>query len=699
MGSYRRDPSFHASPAKARRWRRPFTRPVPALAFVLALTLTLTVLALGSALLFPTGPLTSHAQGQSAQRASILLSNAIGDARSPGAPRSTLPGTPSMLPSWSPHPSGSAVQGGSAYSCTTDQGLPLSLTGTFNTTSPPTGTPQPCTLSSNLSVSAPTGSLVVWGNDPITVSDPWSNHSLWMDIAGGLTIGGGATFSVAQGTALRLAVEGTVTVLPGANLTLSSNSTLLLGAGSHLIVDGGRVYTHGTAIHAGGGSVLVTYPGILDGSSTGPTATLGVPRVSNINVTGTLGTFADSDSDLHWFDASAPGNVGALSLQGFFSRPLQVQNLTVNSTGSFFADDAALSGIALTSSTTVQLGEEGPEADTVSINGFTVGNPVSSLIVAHAQVSGLGMSANRVLVENSSLGPGASSVAASTTGSFVANGSSHFGFPIVFNSAHWANLTNTTAPSITVAGNAQVNVYNWGFNTTLGSSTSGALPSITTGSTAVAVHVWRYLLISASPVSSAVRSTSIQVSVCGPTTNLSSSSGNSCAALRVDAQGEVGEFVPTDVVTLDGIDTFVGTYQVSATSQGAGYSSDPVTVQVTHDDLLVRVLMSPPVVPAQLVPVLLLEVGGIGIVVGTIAFLRTRIRRLEHRRSKAPSTTQETKDASAGSAPSEKAPKTSGAGAATGKGKALPEREGEEGQGGDGSSRRAPAKEWRPPRT
>ena len=667
------------------------------LVLTLTLTLTLTVLSLGAALLFPTGRLSSHIQGQGAQGPPVLVSVAVGAAGPHGAAGSTLPTPTPSLPSWSLHPSGSAVQGGSVYSCTTDQGLPLSLTGTFNTTSPPTGTPQPCTLSSNLSVSAPTGSLVVWGNDPITVADPYSNHSLWMDIAGGLTIGGGATFSVAQGTALRLAVEGTVTVLPGANLTLSSNSTLLLGAGSHLIVDGGRVYTHGTPIHAGGGSVLVTYPGILDGSSTGPTATLGLPRVSNINVTGTLGTFADSDSDLHWFDASAPGNVGTVSLQGFFSRPLQVQNLTVNSTGSFFADDAALSGIALTSSTSVQLGVEGPAADTVSANGFTVGNPVGSLIVAHAQVSGLGVSANRVLVENSSLGPGASSVAASTTGSFVANGSSHFGFPIVFNSVHWANLTNTTAPSITVAGNAQVNVYNWGFNTTLGSSTSGVLSSITTGSTAVAVHVWRYLLVSASPVSSAVRSTSIQVSVCGSGTNGSSSSGNNCATLRVDAQGEVGEFVPTDVVTLDGIDTFVGTYQVSATSQGTGYSSDPVTVQVTHDDLLVRVVMSPPVVPAQLVPVLLLEVGGIGVVVGTIAFLRTRIRLFEHRRSDPQSPSHESKEGSA-SAPSEKVSKASQASSGPEKGKAPPERGDEGAAGGSGSSRRPPAKEWRPPR-
>lgn len=579
-----------------------------------------------------------------------------------GARASLLPGAaPARLPS-------------ASASCTSDQGLPLALGEPFNTSLPWVGNAQPCVLSQNLSVGSPAGALIVWGTNDITVAATMGNRTLTMDVAGSLTIGSGSVFQVAEGTGLRIALQGTLTILPGGNLSLSANSSLILGVGARVAVDGGMLFTHGPPIVADGGSISVSGEGVLDGSAGGPSPSLAGPRVSHINVTGSLTAFNDSDSAIDWFQAANPGNVGAFSVQGFPSQPLSVANLTVNSTGPFRADGVSLSGVALTSAASVELGVPGLVPDTVLVNGFTVGKALTSLVLAHAQVASLAVSSvAQVEIENSSLGPGASSVPAAATGGFSANQSSHFGFPVVLNNPHWANLTNASAPSLTVNGQeaSNIDVYNWDDPTT---SSNGvwSLPSITTASPQVSVHVYRYLLVSVTPVAPTVQPSVVSVTLCGSANG--ASSGPACQTLGVDAQGDVGRFVATDVVTLNGVDTFEGSYSASASARGTGYSAGSQSIEVTSDDETLPLAMTLPPVPPQLVAVFLLEVAGVGVVVGAIVLLRTWSRRLTRPKAL--------------SKPSEAPAK-----------EVTPEKEG----GTPSSSteatevRRPPAQEWKPP--
>ncbi|MDE1819516.1 MAG: hypothetical protein KGI98_01535 [Euryarchaeota archaeon] len=584
---------------------------------------------------------------------------------------------PASLPS--ARPEIGATPQGPLPNCVSAQGLISPLTSTFNTASPPGfATPSPCYLNEDLDIAAG-GNLVVSGADGIVVNASASgNGTLFLNVAGGLTVGPSSFLSVEKGLSLRLFVSGSLTIDTGGNLTLSPTSTLILGPFSRLSVAGGFFYTNGSLLAAGGGNVQVANGGVLDGSAGGPSATPGGARITRMSFEGSLSELSDSGSDVHWLNVS--GSVGEVLLQGVSaSVPVHVVNLSLpQSVTSFGVDDAVLSGVALNATTDVSLGSTGSASDQVVVNDLTIARPLHQLSIAHAQVSVLAVASSvNVAVENSSFGPGAASVTSAATGNFTANGSSHFGFPMVFYNP-WVNLTNASAPAISVLGSANVSVYNWGTPTVV--STGGASASIagiSTVSAEVAVHVFRYVLVSVLPISPpSVPASSVQVSLCSTVPNVA------CVVLGVNAQGDVGHFLPTDVVTLEGLDTFVGAYEVSAVAQGTGYSAPASRVQVTSDNQQIRLTMTVPPVPPQLIPVFLIEVGGLGAVIGAIILLRTRVHRLERARRER---------GSGGLKP--KAPRPP-KGTNEDEQRERPEENTEPGTG----RRRPPAREWKPPR-
>ncbi len=658
---------------------------VPYLAPGLVLLLVLVLSLSASPLPMLGGP--EGAAGTGGPRVSIgALQWAAGASR---ASETSAPSTTGALASERAGPAPSAPSATAAVvSCTLNEGLPTTLTSTFNTSLPPSPfQPSPCTLSENLSVTAPSGSLVVSGVNGVTVVATTWNQSLWMDVAGNLIIGPGSFFNVAVGSSLHLAVQGSVLVEPGGNLTLSSGSTLLLGLGSELTIDGGVLYTRGALLEAGGGSVDVRQGGVLEGSPMGPTPSPGPSRIAHLNVAGSLSALNDSGSLIRWVNVS--GGVGSIELLGASSSaPIVVQNVTVSQASlSFRADDAALADVVLSSVGTLALGNLSASSDIVTIDGLTVAGSIPFVLLAHAQVSAMSLSsATEVVLENSTFSPGASSIT-SVTSSFSANQSSHFGFPMVFNNAPWVNITNSTAPAVAVLGGANVSLYNWWVRTNYSGGTSAFLPNITTISAQVAVHVYRYVLVSVTPGPPAVATSSVALSLCSTAPNLP------CHHLGVDSQGEAGRFLLTDVVTLAGLDAFVGVYDASATAAG-GYSAAPVTVQVTQDNQRIVLTMTTPPVAPELVPFFLLEVAGIGVVVGAIVLLRAQTRRLERpkrvggkssRSSGKRAEESPTPVAEAKGGPATPETKETGSGATTPAATAQT------------SDRRPPAREWKPP--
>jgi hypothetical protein len=492
--------------------------------------------------------------------------------------------------------------------------------------------PYGCALNTDLGVD-PSGSLSLWGPESgiLVNASLVSNETIFIDIAGSLTVGHGASLVVNPLVSARIVVQGTVTLLPQGNLTLSPTSSLILDAGSRLVVDGGVLYTEGPTIEGVGGSIAVTNvadEGAIIGRPAGPENSHAAPltTVSGLSLTGPIGSFTDDLSSIHFLNST--GSIGTFSVTGFQGLPAAVQNLSLYSVGTFEADEADLSGVTITSATTVDLGSPRAVQDGVMVNGMAIGRPLQNLSISHAVVDALGISsADRVVIVNSTLLAGASSVTQAND-SFTANLSSNFRFPLDFfggaGNVPWVNLTNITASAISVQGNVDVSVYNWATNTTLSGGTA-SLSTISTSSTQVAVHVYRYVLVKVTVSGSNTLPVGTSVSWCP-------SSSSVCTTALVGPQGTVGFFLLTDVVSSNGVDAFAGSYTISVTA--TGYPGSSTSVTLTSDDEQVSIQLTPsPPLPPQFVPIFLAEVAGIGVVVAATVYLRTRIRRVRKPRT------------------------------------------------------------------
>lgn len=559
---------------------------------------------------------------------------------------------------------------------------------------------QTCTLVSNYTIVA--GELSFWLPTDLYVnssSEPENNLTLYISAGSTLLLGdvlpptpgvpSDAFLDVENGSSLRLVVMGTLEVVGGAGVWLSSTSSLLLGPTGRIVLYGGQIFTPpGSSVQLKGGDLVLNGGAAWSGTAPPTAGVEGQGVVGHIRLGGSVGSLEDQGTSIENFTVGEVGNLTvaestvdrlnatsafSLDFSGFYSRPELVSNLSVQQVGTFRADDAVLENVQMTSAGVVQLGNLTASPDVVAVDGFTVGTAVESLSLAHATVSGLGIStATRVVVENSTFSSGASVTQATT--SFSANGTSRFAFPLVFNNAPRVNLTNVTSPEIIVDGTANVTVNNWPYATVLSgtSPTAGSLPTISVAQANVAVHVNRYLIVSVSTPGAIALPPGTRVTVCNAVVT------TLCAGGPVNSQGDLGLFVPTDVVSVAGVDEFVGTYQITVTSPA--FTTQQMTVQVISDDQRVPIVLSSPVVPPQLVPVFAAELAGMAVVVGGIVYLRTLTRRVRKPRQIVKSPIEGAAGKEEGAAGSTEKP-------ASAEAAPVPRR------------RRGPAREWKAPTT
>jgi hypothetical protein len=583
--------------------------------------------------------------------------------------------------------SGSLSSTSSPPDCESLTDWPSTLAFNFNLSALPLGGQTSCVLASNFTIGVG-GELSVWYpsdmfTDPSHTGGNGSWETLFVEAGGTLVIGntqtlsGGAYVQAFNHTSLRLVVLGTLEIIGGAGLWLSNTSTLVLGPQGSIVLRGGALYTPpGSSVVLAGGNVVMRQGGSWSGAPPPTTSSSSAhSQWGYFKAGGVAGNLEDNGTPVANLTLSEVGNLtvestavtrlnitgaaSTVSFEGFFAQPELVANVTVQQVGTFKADQAELQVVHVNSAGTVELGNATSTADHVGVDGFTIESSVGNLSLTHASVEDLLVSkALRVSVVNSTFV--ASDSVTQALDSFSATGNSRFAFPLVFNNAPRVNLTNISATSLEVADYANVTVNNWPTPTSLTGASSGTLSTIMVSQSSVVVHVNRYLLVRAVLSSGGPTPPGTTVTVCSALTSLP------CTSAAVSDQGYLGLFVPTDVVSLSGLDQFVGTYQVSVSAPG--YATAQTTVQVTSDDTNATLTLTAPVVPLGLVPVLALELGSLALVVGAILYFRRQTRRIRR-----PRTTGKREDGTPAAEEGEEEP---------------PEEEG---------SGRAPAKEWKAP--